>query len=162
MSDVQRVFNFTLQASLGQASFIYRKSVRVLGPGGGPTAMPTPTQNTHTHKIGPKTLHRLSYLLVRAATGNTALPMHRSQDSNELRAGRSGFGSRKGKILLIHTAPIPALGPSQPPIQWIPEAISPRVKRPGREAHHSPRPSAEVKNSGAIHPLPHVSSLHSA
>jgi hypothetical protein len=29
-----------------------------------------------------------------------------------------------------------ALGPTQPPIQWVPWAISPGVKRPGREANH--------------------------
>jgi hypothetical protein len=27
-----------------------------------------------------------------------------------------------------------ALGPTQPPIQWAPGALSPGVKRPGREA----------------------------
>jgi hypothetical protein len=32
----------------------------------------------------------------------------------------------------------PALGPTQPPIQWVPGALSPGVKRPGREADHSP------------------------
>jgi hypothetical protein len=36
------------------------------------------------------------------------------------------------------------------------------VKRQGREGDHSPLSSAEVKNSGAIPPLPHVSSWHSA
>jgi hypothetical protein len=38
-----------------------------------------------------------------------------------------------------------ALGPTQPPIQWVPEALSLRVKRPGRKADHSPPSSAEVK-----------------
>jgi hypothetical protein len=37
-----------------------------------------------------------------------------------------------------------------------------RVKRPGREADHSLPSSGEIKNSGAIPPLPHVSSWHSA
>jgi hypothetical protein len=37
-----------------------------------------------------------------------------------------------------------ALGPTQPPIQWVPGALSLGVKRPGREADHSP-PNAEVK-----------------
>jgi hypothetical protein len=35
-------------------------------------------------------------------------------------------------------------------------------KAQGREADHSPPSSAEVKNCGAIPPLPHVSSWHSA
>jgi hypothetical protein len=43
----------------------------------------------------------------------------------------------------------------QPPIQWVPGALSLEVKRPGREADHSPSTSAEVKKvSGAIPPLP--------
>jgi len=37
-----------------------------------------------------------------------------------------------------------ALGPTQPPIQWVPRALSLGVKRPGREADHSPPSSAEV------------------
>jgi hypothetical protein len=38
-----------------------------------------------------------------------------------------------------------ALGPTQPHIQWVPGALSLGVKRPWREADHSPPPSAEVK-----------------
>jgi hypothetical protein len=30
----------------------------------------------------------------------------------------------------------PALGPTQPPVQWVPRAISPVVKRPWRQADH--------------------------
>jgi hypothetical protein len=49
-------------------------------------------------------------------------------------------------IFLFTTASRPALGPTPPPIQWVPGALSQRVKRPGREADHSPPYSAEVKN----------------
>jgi len=38
-----------------------------------------------------------------------------------------------------------ALGPKQPPIQWVPGILSLKVKLPGREAEHSPPTSAEVK-----------------
>jgi hypothetical protein len=38
-----------------------------------------------------------------------------------------------------------ALGPTQPPIQWVPGALSPRVKRAGRKADHWPPSSAEAK-----------------
>jgi hypothetical protein len=38
-----------------------------------------------------------------------------------------------------------ALGPTQPPIQWVPGAFSLGVNRPGREADHLPPSSAEVK-----------------
>jgi hypothetical protein len=41
----------------------------------------------------------------------------------------------------------PALRPTQTPIQWVPGALSLGVKRPGREADHSPLSSAEVKNT---------------
>jgi hypothetical protein len=34
---------------------------------------------------------------------------------------------------------------TQPPIQWVPGALTLGVKRPGREADHSPPSSVEVK-----------------
>jgi len=40
----------------------------------------------------------------------------------------------------------PALGPTQPPSQWILRFLSPGVKRAKREADISPLSSAEVKN----------------
>jgi len=42
---------------------------------------------------------------------------------------------------------ISALGPTQPPIQWVPGALSLGVKRLRRETDHSPPSSAEVKNA---------------
>jgi hypothetical protein len=39
-----------------------------------------------------------------------------------------------------------ALGRTQYPIQWVPQALSLRLKRPKREADHSPPSSSEVKN----------------
>jgi hypothetical protein len=39
----------------------------------------------------------------------------------------------------------PALGPTQPPIQWVPGALSLGVKQLGREADHSPPSRAEIK-----------------
>jgi hypothetical protein len=41
----------------------------------------------------------------------------------------------------------PALGPTHPPIQWVPGALYPGVKRPGHIADHSPPTSAEVKET---------------
>jgi hypothetical protein len=41
----------------------------------------------------------------------------------------------------------PALGPTQPPVQWVSGVLSPGVKaRPGRDAENSPPSSAEVEN----------------
>jgi hypothetical protein len=47
-----------------------------------------------------------------------------------------------------------ALGPIQRPMQWVLGALSPEVKRPGREANHSPPSSAEVKHGGPVPPSP--------
>jgi hypothetical protein len=41
----------------------------------------------------------------------------------------------------------PAVRPTQPTIQWAPGALSLGIRRPGREAHHSPPSSAEAKNA---------------
>jgi len=50
-------------------------------------------------------------------------------------------------MFLLSTASRPALGPTQPPTQWVAGALSPEVKWPGREADNSPPSSAEVKNA---------------
>jgi hypothetical protein len=49
------------------------------------------------------------------------------------------------KNFLFSTLSRPVLGSTQPPIQWVPGALSPGVKWQGREADHSPPTSAEVK-----------------
>jgi hypothetical protein len=61
---------------------------------------------------------------------------------------------RKGKISVIYMTSRPVLGPTEPPIQWVPEALSPEVKRPEREADHSPPSSTEVKYIRIYSPLP--------
>jgi hypothetical protein len=62
------------------------------------------------------------------------------------RIGIVGFDSWRGLgKFLFTTASRTALGPTQPPIQWVPGTLSLGVKRPGREADHSPPSSAEVK-----------------
>jgi hypothetical protein len=68
--------------------------------------------------------------------------------SPELRAGSSGFDSLRGLgIFLFTTASRPALGSTEPPIQWVPGALSLGVKRPVRDADHSPPSSVEIKNA---------------
>jgi hypothetical protein len=60
--------------------------------------------------------------------------------------GILGFDSRRGLGIFLSTAASRmALGPTQSPIQWVPRALCLGVKRPGREADHSPPSSAEVK-----------------
>jgi hypothetical protein len=43
--------------------------------------------------------------------------------------------------------------PTQSPIQWLPGALSLRVKQPGCEIENSPPPSTEAMNGGAIPPF---------
>jgi hypothetical protein len=50
-----------------------------------------------------------------------------------------------GSILNFTIESRPALWPTQPPIQWVPGALSLGVKLPGREADHSPPSSTEFK-----------------
>jgi hypothetical protein len=52
--------------------------------------------------------------------------------------------------LPLSTSSRPALGPTQLPIHWIQEAVSSRVKLPGREAHQLPPTSIEVKETWII------------
>jgi hypothetical protein len=79
--------------------------------------------------------------------------------------GLKGQESIRGKVksfFLLFTASRPALGPAQPPIQWVPGALSSRVNRSEREVDHSPPSSAKVKIGGAIPPLLHIHSRHNA
>jgi hypothetical protein len=62
----------------------------------------------------------------------------RSRDSADGRSSSPGGFSMSSR---------PALGPTQPPIQWVPRALSPEIQRLGREVDHSPPTSAEVKKS---------------
>jgi hypothetical protein len=50
-------------------------------------------------------------------------------------------------IFLYSTASGPALGPKQPPIQWVLGAFSPGVKCPVLEADHLPPSIAEAGNA---------------
>jgi len=49
-------------------------------------------------------------------------------------------------IFLFTNASRTALEPTRPSIQGVPETLSLGVKRPGREADHSPPSRADVKN----------------
>jgi hypothetical protein len=55
-----------------------------------------------------------------------------------------------------------ALGSTQPPIQWVLDALSLVLKRPGRESNYSPPASAEVKKTWVYASTPHTSSWRSA
>jgi hypothetical protein len=55
---------------------------------------------------------------------------------------------------IFFTSPRPALRSTQPPIQWVPVAHSLWVKRPGSEAHQSPR--SRKHGSTSMYPLSHT------
>jgi hypothetical protein len=74
---------------------------------------------------------------------------------------RSSIPSRY-KMLLLAPASRPALGPTQPPIQWVPGALSTGVKRLGRELTSHNHVVPRSRKSEAVPPLPHTSSWHSA
>jgi hypothetical protein len=72
-----------------------------------------------------------------------------SQYSDWLRdGGPKDRSSSPGKVKnFLFSTSRPVLGPTQPPIQWVPGALSPGVKQPEREADHSPPTNAEVKKT---------------
>jgi hypothetical protein len=64
----------------------------------------------------------------------------------------TGFDFRRGLAIFLLDAMIkPILGPTQPPIQWLPRELSLPIKWPENEADHSPPSSAKVKECVEIH-----------
>jgi hypothetical protein len=84
--------------------------------------------HTHTHIYEPGQLSRYSDWL------------RAGQSDNRGSISDGGLG-----IFLFDAISVAALGPTQPPIQWVPGALSLGVKRPVREADHSPPSNVEVK-----------------
>jgi hypothetical protein len=89
---------------------------------------------------------------------NTSLYHPRSRGSSASivtmpRAERPAFQSRQGQgFFLFATAVfIPALGPTQSHIQWVPGALRVGVKRPGREANHTIPYSLGIKSANELY-----------
>jgi hypothetical protein len=93
------------------------------------------------------TVTRESFYFLR---GTAREPGYRSRYSDWLWAarprGRSSSPDRV-KNFLFSTSSRPALWFTQLTIQWVSGALYSGVKRPGREADHSPPTSAEVKKT---------------
>jgi hypothetical protein len=95
-----------------------------------------------TYTIWPQCLHKDSPCY------RCRQPGQRSRYSAWLQAGQPrGRISNPGMVknFLFSTSSRPALGSTQPPIQWVPGPLYLGVKRQGCEADHSPPASAEVK-----------------
>jgi hypothetical protein len=93
----------------------------------------------------------LIYLIV-----NIELRWH-SRYGNWLRPTRTEVCiSISGKVKNCHffMSFRPAVGHTQPPVQWSPRALSPRVKRPRLEAEYSSPTIARSRKRGSIHPHP--------
>jgi hypothetical protein len=70
--------------------------------------------------------------------------------SDWLCAGQSrdwGLSPVNVKNIHVSISSMPALGPTQLPVHWVPGAGSPRLRRPRREADLSPPTSAVVKRT---------------
>jgi len=77
---------------------------------------------------------------------------------NRLRiVSNANFGINGEESSSSATRILISLGPTQPPVQWVPEALSLGVKRPDRKSDHSPPSSAEVKKSWSSASTPHTS-----
>jgi hypothetical protein len=74
------------------------------------------------------------------------------------------FESQQGlRIFLLTTTSRLALGPTLPPIPWVPGFLSLGVKWPGHEDDHSPPSSAKVKECTELYlHSPNVPSWHGA
>jgi hypothetical protein len=72
---------------------------------------------------------------------------HGNEPSGSIKKAGYFFDKRRLGIFLFITVSRTDLGPTQPPIQWVPEALFVGVKRLERETDHSPPSSAEVKNA---------------
>jgi hypothetical protein len=75
------------------------------------------------------------------------------------RGSITGIGER---IFPLASVSRPALGPTQPPLQWVPGGPFPGAKaRPGHDTDHSPASSAEVVNEQELYFLsPQAPSWH--
>jgi hypothetical protein len=107
------------------------------------------SRSTGQRDVSPETVHHSS---LHPSPPVYFIRYPRSFKIMPLQAGWPGFDSRQGLgTFLFATASRTALGPNQPPIQWVPRVLSPGVKPQERETDHSPPSSAEVNNAPLLH-----------
>jgi hypothetical protein len=111
----------------------------------------TPLQTVSNPKVAPVSRHyktqagvpikphKSTFWVLRAALVFFAIPKKSGRDSSvSIATGlRSGWGEVRfpagATIFLYSTEARPALGPTQPPIQWVPGTVYPGEKRPGAQ-----------------------------
>jgi hypothetical protein len=91
------------------------------------------------------------------STNWTALQRHVRITNHRYELDNRGLISGRGRegYFLFATASRRTLGPTQPPIQWVQDALSRKVKQPGPEADHRSPSSAEVKNEWSYTSIHH-------
>jgi hypothetical protein len=88
-----------------------------------------------------KTITEFIWLYMYLVSRDSVVGIATSYELDDRRVGvRVPVGPR-----IFSTSSKPALRSTQPPIQWVPGALLPGVKRQGRDADHSPPASAQVK-----------------
>jgi len=139
----------------------FRHFGRTPWTGDRPIARPIPTQDSTTQKYADihPCLERVSNRRSHCLSGINTIGDFRPCDQRDRRLSKAhrnipvnlGVG-----YFPLSSASRPTLGPKKPPIQWIPEALTPRTKRPGREADHSPPSRVKVKNAWSYTSTPPV------
>jgi hypothetical protein len=116
-----------------------------------------------------KSLHRTFVLQYSAAVskGNVSdvfvlLPLRLCSSTFVGWLGYCPIEGSEQEMFLFSTSSRQILGRNRPPIQWVMSTLSPEVKRPQRDANHSPSSTAEVKNAWRYTFSPHMSSQRSA
>jgi hypothetical protein len=93
--------------------------------------------------------HRRNNLISHAGNKIGFVARKRSRDSSVGIATGYGLDDSPDRVknFLFSKSSRPATGYTQPPIRWVPGALSTVIKRPGREAGHSSPTSAEAKET---------------
>jgi len=91
-------------------------------------------------------------------------PPHRLRDKPEENIRHSNWQTSSvptwhERAFLFFKPSRPSLGPTQPPVQCVPETFLRGIQRPKNQANHSPNLLPRLWINGALHPLRHMPSV---